>query len=82
MGRCTSLGATAGQLADFRRRALAAGHVTALGMPGSGQTSLVYAEYLTWSARTPVERPVLRAVSALGPRSTLEKLTTGLGLLF
>lgn len=78
---CAVLGATAAELTDLRTRALAAAAVFLVDMPGSAQTNRVYADYLSELAGTPADRLDLRAVSLLGPKNTIDRLTKRLGLL-
>ena len=78
---CAALGATAAELADLRAKALAADEVVVVDMPGSAQTNRVYAGYLTELAGTPADRLDLRAVSLLGPKNRVDRLTKRLGLL-
>lgn len=78
---CTVLGATAEQLDDLRARATDAEGVSVVDLPESAQTNRVYAEYLAELGRTPAADLQLRAISLLGPRNRINKLTKKLDLL-
>ena len=75
------LGATAADLAELRGRALAADEVVVFDMPGSAQTNRVYADHLSDLAGTSTDHLDLRAVSVLGPKNKVDRLTKRLGLL-
>lgn len=78
---CAVLGATAAELADLRTKALASDEVFLVDMPGSAQTNRVYADYLSELAGTPADGLDLRAVSVLGAKNKIDRLTKRLGLL-
>jgi hypothetical protein len=78
---CSVLAATAAELADLRTKALAAGDVLVVDMPGSAQTHRVYADFLAELAVTIADGLDLRAVSVLGPKNRIDRLTKRLGLL-
>lgn len=78
---CTVLTATADELTELRRRAVAAGDVDVCDTPASAQTNRVYAEYLTELAGTDGDRLQLRALSLFGPKNRIGRLTGRLDLL-
>jgi hypothetical protein len=78
---CTVLAATAQELVDLRAKATAGDGVLVSDVPASAQTNRVYADYLGELARSGTPDLGLRAVSLLGPRNRIDKLTKGLGLL-
>ena len=78
---CAVLGATAGELVEFRVKALASDDVLVVDMPGSAQANRVYADYLTELAATAADMLDLRAVSVFGPKNKIDRLTKRLGLL-
>lgn len=78
---CTVLAAPAEVLLDLRRKATASGDIAVCDMPASAQTNRVYAEYLHELSGTPTDALQLRALSMIGPRNRISKLTGKLGLL-
>ncbi len=62
-------------LIELRRKAVAAGDVAMCDMPASAQTNRVYAEYLQELSRTPTDVLQLRALSMIGPKNRILKLT-------
>lgn len=78
---CSVLAASTEQLVEIRRRAVAASDVDVCDTPASAQTTRVYAEYLAELSRTPDAALELRALSLLGPRNRISKLTGKLDLL-
>lgn len=78
---CTVLAASEDQLIEIRRRAVAAGGLHVCDTPASAQTNRVYAEYLTELSRTQAAALQLRALSLVGPKNRISKLTGKLGLL-
>ncbi len=78
---CTVLAASADELTEIRRKAVAAGDVDVCDAPGSAQTNRVYAEYLAELAGTQDDALQLRALSLFGPKNRISKLTGKLELL-
>ncbi len=78
---CTVLGASAAELTEIRRKAVAAGDVDVCDTPASAQTNRVYAEYLAELSRTQDDALQLRALSLFGPKNRISKLTGKLELL-
>ena len=78
---CTVLAASADQLTEIRRKAVAAGDVEVCDTPTSAQTNRVYAEYLDELSRTTQDALRLRALSLFGPKNRISKLTGKLELL-
>ena len=78
---CTVLAASAAELAQLRRKAVAAGDVDVCDTPASAQTNRVYAEYLAELAGTQDDGLQLRALSLFGPKNRIGKLTGKLALL-
>lgn len=78
---CTVLAASADQLTELRRKAVAAGDVDVCDTPASAQTNRVYAEYLAELAGTQDDALALRALSLFGPKNRISKLTGKLELL-
>lgn len=78
---CTVLGATRDELATLRRRAAAGDGVFVADMPVPAQHTLVYDEYLDEVASTPADELAYYAVSVVGPKNRVAKLTKGLSLL-
>lgn len=78
---CTVLAADAAGLADLRARAAGSDGVLVVDMPASAQTNRVYTDYLAELARTSAGGLDLRAVSVLGPKNRIDRLTKRLSLL-
>ena len=78
---CTVLAASADELTEIRRKAVAAGDVDVCDAPASAQTNRVYAEYLAELSRTQDDALHLRALSLFGPKNRISKLTGKLELL-
>lgn len=79
---CTVLAASAAELTDLRVRATAAApDVLVVDMPRSAQTNRVYADYLGELGRTSGPDLALRAISLLGPKNRVDRLTKRLSLL-
>lgn len=76
---CSILGGTEEQLRAVRDRAGEAEGVWVADMPLAAQTTRVYAEYLDAVGRG--EDLGLLAVSVVGPRNRIDRLTKGLALL-
>jgi hypothetical protein len=77
---CTVLAATRGQLAAIRQQAIDR-QLLAADMPAAAQATRVYDDYLGQLAKTlPGELAVL-AISVIGPRNQVAKLTRHLELL-
>lgn len=76
---CTVLAGTAEQLADLRRHAVERDDVFVADMPAAAQATRVYADYLQ-QVRTEGGGDCL-AVSVVGPRNRVDRLTKGLSLL-
>lgn len=77
---CAVLAAPAEVLLELRRKAVAAGDVAVCDMPASAQTNRVYADYLRELSSTPTDALALRALSMIGPKNRISKLTGKLGL--
>lgn len=78
---CTVLAASPQELLDLRTRAAGLEGVLVSDMPDGAQTHRVYADYLQELARSPTGELGLRAVSLLGPRNRIDRLTKRLSLL-
>lgn len=76
---CSVLGGTAEQLAVLREKADRADGVWFSDMPRAAQETRVYSEYLDAVARG--EGLDVLAVSVVGPRNKVDKLTKGMDLL-
>lgn len=76
---CTVLAGTAEQLVDLRRRAAERDDVFVADMPAAAQATRVYADYLQ-QVRVDGGGDCL-AVSLVGPRNRVDRLTKGLSLL-
>ncbi|MFD1720423.1 DUF2000 domain-containing protein [Amnibacterium endophyticum] len=76
---CSVLGGTAEQLAELRRRASGSDDVFVADMPTAAQATRVYADYLE-QVRIDGADPLL-AVSLVGPKNRVDRLTKGLDLL-
>ena len=76
---CSVLTADAERLDALRTRARSSEVVYTAQMPEAAQTTRVYREYLDTVARGEGTRPL--AVSVVGPRNRIDKLTKGLPLL-
>ncbi len=75
------LAASVDQLGDLRARAASAGDVLVSDMPRSAQTNRVYSAYLQELAATDTADLELHALSLLGPRNRIDRLTKRLDLL-
>lgn len=78
---CTVLAAPAEVLLELRRKVADAGDVHVCDMPASAQTNRVYAGYLHELSGTTTAALQLRALSMIGPKNRISKLTGKLGLL-
>ena len=78
---CTVLAVSPQELLDLRTRAAGLKGVLVSDMPDGAQTHRVYADYLQELARSPTGELGLRAVSLLGPRNRIDRLTKRLSLL-
>lgn len=78
---CSILAATADQLAEARAKAAGSPGVLVVDMPAAAQTNRVYDAYLDELAATPAEKTAACAVSIVGPRNRVDKITKRLGLL-
>ncbi|MFI7438566.1 DUF2000 domain-containing protein [Nonomuraea indica] len=78
---CTVLGAPAAIVRRVRDEATADGELVVADMAAVAQRSNVYDDYLAELSRTGGEDLAYHAVSLLGPRATVERLTARLPLL-
>ncbi|GLU50215.1 DUF2000 domain-containing protein [Nocardiopsis ansamitocini] len=78
---CSVLAAAGGRLAAIRARAAASAGVFVADMPGHAQRTRVYDDYLDQVARSGAEDLDYSAISLVGPRNRIDKLTKGLSLL-
>ena len=78
---CTVLAATGTQLEELRARAAGSDGVLVADMPTAAQTHRVYDDYLAELARTQPADLGPCAVSIVGPRNRVDKLTRKLQLL-
>ncbi|MDF9716171.1 DUF2000 domain-containing protein [Nocardioides sp. ChNu-153] len=78
---CTVLGAAPDRLAAVRSRAAARDDVALADMPTQAQHTRVYDDYLFAVGRTPSAHLGYYAVSLVGPRRVVDRLTKGLRLL-
>ena len=78
---CSILAGSAEQLADLRHRATDAIGVFVCDMPTIAHSTRIYADYLDQLATADPETLVPQAVSVVGPRSRVDKLTRRLPLL-
>lgn len=78
---CTILVAPDHDLIALRRKAIGADDVAVCDMPTSAQTNRVYAEYLDELSHTSTDALRLRALSLIGPKNRIAKLTGKLPLM-
>ncbi|MGG7466200.1 DUF2000 domain-containing protein [Plantibacter sp. YIM 135347] len=78
---CTILSATPEQLVAVREKASATEGVLLIDMPEAAQSNRVYDEYLDELARTPGRGLEALAVSLVGLRKDIERITRKLSLL-
>lgn len=78
---CSVLGADTAALTALRNRALAGDGVFVADMPEAAQATRVYDDYLASVAATAAADLRLSAVSLVGPKNRIAKLTKGFDLL-
>ena len=78
---CTILSATPEQLVTVREKVSTADGMLLIDMPEAAQTNRVYDEYLDELAQTPVAGLRALAISLVGPRKDVERITRKLSLL-
>jgi hypothetical protein len=77
---CSILAATSDELAAVRQQAIDR-RMLAIDMPAAAQATRVYDDYLRQLAKTSVDELHVLAVSVIGPRNQVAKLTRHLELL-
>ncbi len=78
---CSVLAASAGQLAQLRAKAVAGEGIHVADMPAAAQETRVYDEFLDRMSRSTADEIAYYAVSLVGPRNRVDRLTAKLALL-
>lgn len=78
---CTVLSATPDQLSAIQGRAVTSAGVLVVDMPTAAQSHRIYDDYLGELATTPLVDTFPCAISIIGPRNRIDKMTKGLDLV-